>query len=137
MRIAVKHANRDVQDVNVLLQTARRICNAMPQAMSIDTFIDSHQKDEDLKFCGKLSIVRSILMAERESLLHFESAKRERGPRFELLEDTWFAAFLQLITENCQLRNLPERLSSLSMRQTLGGGFSKIIGGRPNSSLTS
>src|SRR5690349_15528790 len=35
---------------------AQRICRAMPQAISIDSFIDSHSGDEEIELCGKLAI---------------------------------------------------------------------------------
>ncbi len=46
------------------------IRDAMPQAASIDNFID-HQGDDKIELCGKLAIVRSILEAEKNSLLFF------------------------------------------------------------------
>ncbi len=47
-----------------------RIRDAMPQASSIDAFIDN-QGDDKIELCGKLAIVRSILEEEQKSRLFF------------------------------------------------------------------
>ena len=51
---------------------ARRVRDAMPQAISIDNFIDSHRTDEKIAKCGKLAIARCILQAESKSLLKID-----------------------------------------------------------------
>lgn len=54
-------------DINPHLHAAWRIRDAMPQAISINNFIDNHQGDEKIELCGKLAIVKSILDAEKSS----------------------------------------------------------------------
>ena len=56
-------------DINPFLHSSRHIAGAMPQALSIDNFIDSHRGDERIAICGKLAIVRAILDAEKQSKL--------------------------------------------------------------------
>ena len=56
---------REVPDGLTYLPAAHHIRDAMPQAESIDNFIYQHQGDKKIELCGKLAIVRSILVAER------------------------------------------------------------------------
>ncbi|WP_439535470.1 hypothetical protein [Methyloversatilis sp.] len=102
-------------DINPFLHCSWRIRDAMPQAISIDNFIDSHRDDERITTCGKLAIARCILAAEAESSLFVNS--RDRYPKidFAAVEPTWFNSFFQLLTENCQAADIDERLSKISI----------------------
>ena len=115
LRLAVKKDDSSARDINPYLHAAWRIVRAIPQAISIDNYIDAHQGDSKLELCGKLAIVRSILDAERNSLLYFSRANGEDAPKFAALQETWFNAFLQLLTENCGKKGLPDRLSSIAI----------------------
>jgi hypothetical protein len=83
----------------------------MPQSISIDNFIDAHQGDREIEICGKISIARSILIAEQNSLLRKGWATS--GLNFQAFEDTWFNIFWKLLTENCRIGRLRNRLSSI------------------------
>lgn len=102
------------RDINPYLHAGRRIRDAMPQAISIDNFIDSHQGDKNLELCGKLAIVRSILESERRSSLHVDKRTSRRHPNYSTLGETWYSAFMQLLTQNCRIEQLPERLSKIT-----------------------
>lgn len=103
------------QDINAFLHSSWRICDAMPQAISIDNFIDSHRGDERIATCGKLAIARCILDAESQSTLYVN--RRDRYPKidFQKVESTWFNAFFQLLTENCQEQDIDERLRRVAI----------------------
>jgi len=110
LRLHVKKTEPDLNDINPHLRAARHICDAMPQAISIDNFIDAHSEDKKIELCGKLAIVRSILYAEKQSLLYFDSVTMNRSqPDFKKLEGTWYNLFFQLLTENCRKQDLLER----------------------------
>jgi hypothetical protein len=109
-RILAKDGN-----IKPYLGAAGRVRDAMPQAISIDNFIDSYQSDEKISICGKLAIARCILMAESKSLLKIDRRNIYNKPDFSALEPTWFNAFFQLLSENCQQANLPERLSKVAI----------------------
>jgi hypothetical protein len=96
------------------IQAAKRIVNGMPQAISIDNFLDSNQGDEKLITCGKLAIVQAILEAERTS--HFYPEKIRFGDKinFANIEETWFTRFIQLLTEYCKVEEVSERLSHIT-----------------------
>lgn len=102
------------RDINPYIHAAWRIRNAMPQAISIDNFIDSHQNDTRLTLCGKLGIVRGILHAEKKSALHVDRRSDKRHPNFAAFSETWFEPIMQLLTQNCQLSGIGDRLSRLT-----------------------
>ena len=95
------------------LAACRRICEALPQAMSIDNLIDTRQEKKEIEFCGKLAIVRSILQAEKQSLLYVEPPNSTNILDFRRVENTWYNLFWQRVSENCQAQELEERLSSV------------------------
>ncbi len=97
--------------VNDYYQAARRICTAMPQAPSIDNFIDSHRSNPTIATVGKLAIASAILKAERGSTLYVSPDNIYNTVNFQRLQDTWFNAFFQLLCLNAQEDDLPSRLS--------------------------
>lgn len=103
-------------DTNPFIQSSWRIRDAMPQAISIDNFIDSHRNDGRIAICGKLAIARCILAAEAESAL-FVNRRSDRNARinFAGVEGTWFNAFFQLLTENCQEAEIDQRLARVAI----------------------
>lgn len=102
-------------DINPLLHVSWFIRDAMPQAISIDNFIDSHRNDERIAQCGKLAIARCILDAEACSSLIVDRSNSYNKLDFGAVKNTWFNAFFQLITENCQKGELPDRLQQISI----------------------
>ena len=60
-------------DINPYLSECRKIASAMPQAASIDNFLDAHSKNEIMIYCGKLAIARAILSAEKASSLSVDN----------------------------------------------------------------
>jgi hypothetical protein len=103
-RAILEHANQANVDANIIFRDAVKIRDAMPQAISIDNFIDAHSTAPGVVVCGKLGIAQAILEAERNSRL---SLPEEPGRRNKLdhgrIPGTWYLPFFQLLTEN--LRN--------------------------------
>jgi hypothetical protein len=99
------------KSVNDYYQAARRICTAMPQAPSIDNFIDSHRSNPTIAVVGKLAIASAIIKAERASTLYVSPDNIYNKVNFQRLQDTWFNAFFQLLCLNAQEEELPDRLS--------------------------
>jgi hypothetical protein len=87
----------------------------MPQAISIDNFIDSHRTNQRIAFCGKLAIARSILQAEASSSMYVDTANYQNKLNFSTLESTWFNALFQLLTENCQANEIAQRFSKTAI----------------------
>lgn len=103
------------RDINPLLQASWRIRDAMPQAISIDSFIDTHRSDELIAVCGKLAIARCILAAESNSSLKVDTSNIYNKMNFGRLEGTWYNAFFQLLTESCPKEDLPSRFSAVAI----------------------
>lgn len=105
-------SNRNLPTVNSYLQAGRIIHDAMPQAISIDNFIDSHQGNKEIEIVGKLSIVKAILDAERHCKFILDSSRTSKL-NFEGVKDTWFNSFVQLLGQNCRAEQVQERLSKI------------------------
>lgn len=108
-------ARENPGDIGPYIRASWRIRDAMPQAISIDNFIDAHRSDSLIATCSKLAIARSILQAESKSLLFIDQNSNQGKLRFKAVEDTWFNRFFQTLTENCQHDNLDERFSKTAI----------------------
>lgn len=114
LRTAAEGSDPPSRDINPFLHAGWRIRDAMPQASSIDTFIDNHSEDKQIELCGKLAIVRKILEAEAKSRLFVDQLHGDHRMKFDRLQDTWFHSFWQLLTENCKSSGLATRLNSVA-----------------------
>jgi len=115
LRLHVSQTELNNNDVNPYLHACWRIRDAMPQAISIDNFIDTHSGNKKIELCGKLAIVRSILQAEKTSMLYIDKSNIYNKIDYRALESTWYSSFMMLLTENCNIEDLPERLQSISL----------------------
>lgn len=111
MRFLSIDESEDFKEIDKFIDSALQIRNAMPQAISIDNFIDNNRGDKYLELSAKLAIVRSILDTERNSKLYNKSSG---GPKFASLEETWINSFFQLLTENVTKDEIAERLKSIA-----------------------
>jgi len=100
-------------NIHPYLLEAKFIKEALPMAISIDNFIDTQKGNKKLAICGKLAIVRSILQAEKSSLLYFDRFGINPNIDFNLLNEKWFLPFFQILTENCSKKDLKERFRSI------------------------
>jgi len=103
------------KDINPFLHEAWHIRDALPLAISIDNFIDAHKDNVKIELCGKLAIVRSILDAEKRSLLYYDNRNVDKAIDFLSLENSWYIPFFQLLTENCRAEDLEERFKSIAL----------------------
>ena len=100
---------------NQYLNASQQICTAMPQAISIDNFIDNHRGNEKIELCGKLAIAKTILESEKKSLLYIDPSNIYNKMTFSPLETTWYGSFLKILTENCTVHELSDRLKSIAL----------------------
>ncbi len=63
----------NLDDIKKYITAAWKIRDAMPLEKSIDHYIDTQRGDNFIESCGKLAIVKSILRAERDSNLFYDS----------------------------------------------------------------
>jgi len=103
------------QQINPYLEASWRIRDAMPQARSIDNFIDQHNDDRRIELCGKLAIVRSILEAEKGSTLFVDPSNIYNSIDFKATESSWFNHFWKLIIDNCRKEELHDRLGEITL----------------------
>jgi hypothetical protein len=111
--VLTNYAQQNRQDPNLYFQEARKIAEAMPQAFSIDTFIDAHRGNIALELCGKLAISHSILEAENSSKLYFNLFEQQNFQP-EKLSNTWYENFFQLLTESVRVEDLEKIFDSVS-----------------------
>lgn len=109
---ARKHANGHLEQY---FEAAHSIRDAMPQARSIDSYIDHHNGNSYIELCGKLAIVRAILKAESKSRLYVKLDNYKSKPNFEALSDTWFNSFFKILNEHCRAQDLKQRLNTFTL----------------------
>lgn len=104
-----------LETLNDYLHECLHISANMPLAMSIDNFIDTEKENEKLALCGKLAIIKSILKAEKNSLLYVDKYGRNNLLNFSSLEDTWYLSFFRTLTENCNTEDLSKRFRDITL----------------------
>ena len=103
------------RNINPYIYAAQQIKDAMPLAISIDNYLDAHQGNIKLERCGKLAIAKAILDAERKSLMYFDGKDVCTTLKQGSLVHTWYHSFFQLLAENCRVKDLENRLSSIKL----------------------
>lgn len=114
LRIYTSEQTEEDKTINPYLREAWHIRNSLPLAISIDNFVDSQRGNDKLAVCAKMGIIVSILKAERESKLFFNQYNGESSIDLSRIQDTWYRPLFQMLTENCALSDLLERLKSVS-----------------------
>ena len=99
-------------EINDYFKAAQSIAAAMPQALSIDNYLDTVQNHR-AETCGKLSIVRAIIEAERKSRLYIDEPKT-RKIRFGDLTETRYHSFFQLLSEKIRIGDVQKLFSNTS-----------------------
>lgn len=90
------------RDANPYYAAGRRIADGMPQAISIDNFLHTHQHDDRIRLIGKIGILQSILDAEKASPI-FCRENRYQRIEFGSLKETWHTTFCKMATEDVGL----------------------------------
>lgn len=99
LKAHVRQLTPEEIDINPYLEAAWKMRDALPQALSVDNYIDAHRDDPKVALCGKLGIARVILEAETNSKLYIDLAEPKGKLKYERLDKTWFQSFWQLIVE--------------------------------------
>lgn len=115
LRIITQGPNGMRGDINPHLYACWSIRDAMPQAASIDNYIDAHRDNNLIAECGKLAIAISILEAESNCLLRIDNSNVNNTINFQAIENTWYADFFKLIVSGCRRDNIAVRLSKISI----------------------
>ena len=97
---------------NALLEAARAISEAMPQAISIDNFLHTHAENDAIVLVGKLSIANAILKAEKASIIAVKNDTDQID--FRSVADSWHKTFCKILLENVQARSIEYLFDSVT-----------------------
>jgi hypothetical protein len=100
--------------IDKFFEAGRRLSHAMPQAISIDNYLESHSDDAEAVKVGKLCIAAAIMEAEEQSDL---AKWRTGGQRFNLsrFEETWLSVFVKMLSESLPKSSLHEIFKNISI----------------------
>jgi len=112
---ALQETAEDFGDINSLVAAAREISAAMPQARSIDDFLDSRRGNRAIELCGKLAIVECILGEEATSHLWVDPRNTYNTIDFAKTSETWLPSFFQLLRESCRSEDLADRFKRVAV----------------------
>ncbi|MEQ9150748.1 MAG: SIR2 family protein [Parvibaculum sp.] len=101
------------KDVNKFLEACWLIRDAMPQASSIDAYIDAHRENHLVAVCGKAGIASSILEAERMSKLYRDNTRLEKLD-FSYVAETWFSKFFEIALDRVSESEVDAALEKVS-----------------------
>jgi len=104
---------RGERDGNPYYRAGRDIAAAMPQALSIDNYLDAHSTDQHVVDMGKIGIVASILEAERKSRLFVDPHSPDKHD-FKKTADTWHNVFCKMLTEGVRSDDLTDLFKNVS-----------------------
>lgn len=113
--VEVNKTSNILANLNEYVAAAQIIRKNIPLIKSIDSFIHDRSDNNLIACLGKLAIVRSILDAERRSMLYFENRSIHSTINYTTIEFTWFNEFQKILTESCNKDELEERFATLSM----------------------
>ncbi len=101
-------------NINPFLHAARMVRDAMPQAISIDNFIDAHRNDKNINLIGKMAIVREILLAEAKSKIYFSTKKDSALSLFRDTEETWLSMLFKIASEGVSTEQVESIFENIS-----------------------
>ncbi len=105
----------DNDKLNEHMRAARRLSDGIFLVKSIDDFLHIHEHDECLKFCGKTSIVRLILEAERTSKLFIDHADKSQTINIQDINNTWYVEFAKMLTVRRRKEDLGNLFDGISI----------------------
>ena len=111
--VKVLMQERGERDGNPYWSAGRSIAAAMPQALSIDNYLDAHSTDQHVVDMGKIGIVASILEAERKSKLFVDLHSTDKHD-FKKTADTWHNVFCKMLTEGVRREDLTDLFKNVS-----------------------
>jgi hypothetical protein len=84
-------------EAGAYLEAAKLIRHGVVLANSIDDFLDVHKADARAVELGKAAIVRSILVAERQSKLFYDRSNIYNKLSFSKAEGTWLIKLMRML----------------------------------------
>lgn len=110
-----RHKNRDcVGNIDAATQAAWRVVGGMKEALSIDNYLEAHADDQNVVLVGKLAIARSLLLAERNSLL-WRDRDTPIGTIIDSTKNTWYHSLWQLLHQGITRSKVSEIFENFSI----------------------
>jgi len=95
------NSNKDNELYQDYQRAAIQISNGIMAVDSIDNYLDIHNDDENVVFCGKVAIVRAILEAEEKSDLYYDYIyANPKMINFKKSNQAWLKKFFSQLTRN-------------------------------------
>lgn len=102
-------------DLDTYFGACRQISRGLIHASSIDDFIHNFKGNKAIATCGKIAIVKAILDAEYDSNLFFHKTNLDSTINFDEVENTWYAAFYNLLTQGVPRDDLATVFENLTI----------------------
>jgi hypothetical protein len=106
--------NNGNRSISAYQRECWKLRDAMPQAQSIDSYLDVHTDNPVMLYCGKAAIVRAILAAEGSSKLKPQDQGYDKRVIFKSIENTWYTRLWQKLVENCPVDALQTRIGRVA-----------------------
>lgn len=99
------YQNGQAEEYNKYLHSGWHVGQAMPQAISIDNFIDN-QEDDYVTAISKLGIASCIIDAEEKCFKEFKARGHDNKIDWEKFQQTWIHQLFQTINEGRKKSNI-------------------------------
>ena len=106
-KVADWQEQEKIKEYNDHLHAGWHITNAMPQAISIDNFVEA-QQDQRVTTMAKFGIASCLISAEERAWKKFRVSENSHEIRWGDLESTWFHFFFQVLHEGLQRDGINE-----------------------------
>lgn len=110
-----EECGRDRVEMRKFERAAELIVRGMPDARSIDNFIEVHRGDKHVERLSKLAIVKQISHEEQRSSLFVEHENLGRSINFKKNRETWLSLLMRALVGGTQKGALRDRLSDVAL----------------------
>lgn len=98
-----------------IIAEAWHIRDTIDLAPSIDNLIHDNRGNKLLELCGKIAIIRAILIAESNSSIYFRNEGNQSAINYAQLIDSWYVKFFRIIKNGCSKEDLKSKLSKIAI----------------------
>jgi len=95
------------ENIQRYVTAARRICDGMPVAASIDNFLHTNKNDSEIAYLGKIAISLAIIESEFQSPLSYVNRRNLLNSplQTESYAGSWYSSFMKLLTMGTSSHN--------------------------------
>lgn len=106
------HAHQTKRPASDLFRKAKEIASALPQAPSVDAYIENMAHDSDIAVLGKLGIAACLLDTERGCPLFVDQRKDLDSLDHSRLSDTWLGKLFRILVEGHTIKTFGNMFES-------------------------